>query len=135
MKRQILKWYKRFFPEKCSAISSSERYVLIIMLNLIKKPNVELLLHPQKDEFYINAEPYGMLIIGNNETPRSVTVVNHKYHYIIPFSERAMTIFKDRFINTTIERRKLLQQKYLNNTENSLKCVNNNIKNYERTLD
>lgn len=131
----MLKLYKKLFPEYCSAISSSERYVLIIMLKLIKNNNVELLLHPQKDEFYINAAPYNMLIIGRNEAPRSVTIVNHKYHYIIPFSERAMLIFKTHFIQTTIQRREALQKQYLNNTENSLKHVNNNIKEYERVLE
>lgn len=115
-------------PWKFTPISKSERYVLRTVLMLLKEHDVELLLHPQKDEYYINAKQFNMLVIGCADMPGKVTIVNHKYHYIIPFSQRSISIFKRHFIDETIKRREALLAEYMNNTENSLKVVCNTVK-------
>jgi hypothetical protein len=114
-------------PNEFVAINRSERYVIMTMLKLLKNKDVELLLHPKREEYYINAKPFNMLIIGNAENPSQVTVVNHKYHYILPFSCRAINIFKEHFIQETVRRREELLIQYINNTENALKTVHDSI--------
>lgn len=127
MKKIILKIKKFLNPNEFVAINRSERYVIMTMLKLLKNEDVELLLHPKREEYYINAKPFNMLIIGNAENPSQVTVVNHKYHYILPFSYRAINIFKEHFIQETVRRREELLIQYINNTENALKTVHDSI--------
>ena len=127
MKKIILKIRKFLNPSEFTAISKTERYAIMTMLTLIKNKNVELLLHPTREEYYVNAKPFNILIIGNAENPSQVVVINHKYQYVLPFSLRAIKIFQKHFIDETIRRREALLTQYINNTENALKTVHDSI--------
>jgi len=127
MKRIILKIKKFLNPSEFTTINKTERYAIMTMLKLIKNKDVELLLHPRREEYYINAKPFNMLIIGNAENPSQVVVINHRYQYVLPFSLRAIKIFKKYFIDETIRRREELLMQYINNTENALKTVYDSI--------
>ena len=127
MKKIILKIKKLLNPSEFTTINKTERYAIMTMLKLIKNKDVELLLHPRREEYYINAKPFNILIIGNAENPSQVVVINHKYQYVLPFSVRAINIFKKYFIDETIRRREELLIQYINNTENALKTVHDSI--------
>ena len=72
MKKIILKIRKFLNPSEFTAISKTERYAIMTMLTLIKNKNVELLLHPTREQYYVNAKPFNILIIGNAENPSQV---------------------------------------------------------------
>lgn len=100
-------------------ITKSERYSIIIALKLMNDPETELLLHPSKERYYIHSKSANMFMILN-KYPQSITIINHKYSYDIPMTDRSIGIILDRFLRVTELRRDSLEKDFLKNTEDSL---------------
>lgn len=126
----ILGWIKIINPAQLRKITKSERYVILTALKVIKKKNTELLLHPNEDEFYIDAKDDNIFIcchFNKNYNTGLVTIVNHKFSYDVKFNSRAFNILYIAFNEEIAKRRDKLKQQYLNNSEHSLRVVYNNI--------
>lgn len=126
-KKILLKLFKVFKSNLAAPLTVSERYVIIILLQLIKEQNIELLLHPDENKYYIHAKDHGVLIICTADTRSMITLMNHKYNYTIYLRERASNRFKNIFLTAVRERRSSLELQFLNNTENSLRCFHKNL--------
>lgn len=125
--RKICLWiHKKLNPLANYKISKSERYVIMIVLKILKLDNVELLLNAHKNEMYIDTKGKNIFIYVQLDD-NIVTIVNHKYSYDIKFNIRSMTILQDKFEKELTKRRESLKQKYLSNTEHSLGVILNEI--------
>lgn len=122
MKKIFLSIKKKLLPSLGERITKSERYAIMAALNLMKLPDTELTIHPSKDKYYIKSGDDKVWIKIDNYPP-NVTIVNHKFQYDIKFSERAMSILQDRFIEVTENRRDRVEKMFLSNTENSLRSI------------
>ena len=100
-------------------ITKSERYSIIIAIKLMNDPETELLLHPFKDRYYIHSKSAEMFMIIN-KYPQTVTIINHKYSYDIPMTDRSLGIILNKFLCVTENRRDILERDFLKNTEDSL---------------
>jgi hypothetical protein len=126
MKRLFLKIKKKLHPTLGEKVTRSERYTIMSALKLMKLPDTELTIHPSKDKYYIKSGDDRIWIKIDNYPP-NVTIVNHKFQYDVKFSERAMSILQDRFIEVTEKRRDRVEKMFLSNTENSLRSIYNGI--------
>lgn len=122
MKKLFLKIKRKLNFSLSENITKSERYAIMTALNLMKLPDTELTIHPSKDKYYIKSGDDTVWIKIDNYPP-NVTIVNHKFQYDIKFSERAMNILQDRFIEVTENRRDRVEKMFLSNTENSLRSI------------
>ena len=122
MRRILLKIKKGMHSELRERITRSERYVIMTALRLMKLPDTELTMHPSKDKYYLRSGD-DMIWIKINNYPQNVTIVNHKFQYDIRFSERAMNVLRDRFLEVTENRRDRVEKMFLDNTENSLRSI------------
>ena len=129
MKKLFINLYKFLNKTDSAKITKSERYIIMTALKLMKNKNTELTMHPSKEKYYIHSEKDGSNSVSMVITkyPQNVTVVNHKFSYDVPFSERAMNILTGRFIETTEQRRDVFERNLLKNTENSLEIIFNSI--------
>lgn len=109
------------------SLTKSERYVIMILLKMIKSPAVNLMLHPEKNRYYIQNSDKSILIICDIGLHSDITFINHHYNYTITLRERAGKHFHTILINEIKRRRKLLEQQFLNNTENSLRIFLNDL--------
>jgi len=128
MKKLILKLGKKLRIVNGEKITKSERYAIMTALSLMKTRDSELTLHPKKDKYYIKSKNDKIWIKIDNY-PANVTIVNHRFRYDIKFSNRAMDILRNRFIDVTESRRDEIEKSFLDNTENSLRAVYNSIPN------
>lgn len=134
-KKILFKILKCFKCSSTKPLTSSERYVIMVLSRLVRESNTELFLHPDENKYYIYAKDYGVLIVCVADTCSTIMLMNHKYNYTIYLHERASTRFKDIFLNAVRERRDSLELQFLNNTENSLRSFHNNLlKQYEASL-
>lgn len=121
IKRILFRLRKKFHPNP-EKITRSERYVIMSALELMNMPDTELTMHPSKDKYYIKSGD-DMEWIKIENYPATVTIVNHKFRHDIRFSDRAMNILRDKFIEITEKRRDRVEKMFLDNTESSLRSI------------
>lgn len=113
---------KIMFPHFREKVSKSERFATMIALQLMKMPDTELLIHPSMEKLYIHTKDDQFLIVIYSGQG-TVTLSNHRYQYDVKFSRRAMNFLSDKFMETTEFRRDHFEEKFLENTEMSLKNI------------
>lgn len=120
MKKLRIKIAKFLNPDLKTPISGSERSVIQTALALMQCEDTRLLIHPNREKFYIKSADDQLTLIGS-VYPASVLVANHKFRTDVPFSKRAMTFLHDKFIEYTEDKRDELEAMVNENTELSLR--------------
>ena len=104
--------------------SSYELECMIICKKMIRKPDSVLLLTPLTNKRYIKNDPLSIFITIDGGI---VNVINHKYSYIVPMSDRTMKEVTDMF-NTTVEnQRKKMEEEITSNIKHSLRDISDSL--------
>lgn len=127
MKRILFKIRKKLHLLDDEKITRSERYIIMSALELMHMPDTELTMHPSKDKYYIRPTD-NQEWIKIEIYPAVITIVNHKFRHDVRFSNRAINILRNKFIEITETRRDQVEKMFLDNTENSLRLIYNRIR-------
>jgi hypothetical protein len=104
--------------------SSYELECMIICKKMIRRPDSVLLLTPLTNKRYIKNDPLSIFITIDGGI---VNVINHKYSYIVPMSDRTMKEVTDMF-NTTVEnQRKKMEEEITSNIKHSLRDISDSL--------
>jgi hypothetical protein len=120
MKKLRIKIAKFFNPDLKIPISGSERSVIQTALALMQCEDTLLLIHPNREKFYIKSADDQLTLIVC-VYPASVLVANHKFRTDVPFSKRAMNLLHSKFLEYTEDKRDALEAMVNENTELSLR--------------
>lgn len=123
IKRKIRMWLRRMFdPKHSTKITTEERYLMIIISQLMKRKDSELLTIPYVTKCYIkndNAKIFITVDFVQNEA----FVRNHVFGYDIKLSPRVTVYIYDKFIKEVEIRRNEMENEYRSNVQNSLHSV------------
>ena len=111
-----------FDPKHSTKITTEERYLMIIISQLMKRKDSELLTIPYVTKCYIkndNAKIFITVDFVQNEA----FVRNHVFGYDIKLSPRVTVYIYDKFIKEVEIRRNEMENEYRNNVQNSLHSV------------
>jgi hypothetical protein len=104
--------------------SSYELECMIICKKMIRRSDSVLLLTPLTNKRYIKNDPLSIFITIDGGI---VNVINHKYSYIVPMSDRTMKEVTDMF-NTTVEnQRKKMEEEITSNIKHSLRDISDSL--------
>lgn len=104
--------------------SSYEMECLIICKKMIKRPDSVLLLTPITHKRYIKNDTLSIFITIDGGI---VNVINHKYSYLVPMSDRSIKEINDIF-NTTVEnQRKKMEDEITSNIKHSLRDISDSL--------
>lgn len=120
MKKLRIKIAKFFNPDLRIPISGSERSVIQTALALMQCEDTRLLIHPNREKFYIKSADDQLTLIGS-VYPASVLVANHKFRTDVPFSKRAMNLLHSKFLEYAEDKRDALEAMVNENTDLSLR--------------
>ena len=120
MKKLRAKIAKFLNPDLRVPISGSERSVIQTALALMQCEDTLLMIHPNREKFYIKSTDDQLTIIGC-VYPANVLVANHKFRTDVPFSNRAMNFLHKKFLEYTEDKRDALEAMVNENTELSLR--------------
>lgn len=120
MRKLRIRIAKFFDPDLKTPISQSERSVIQTALTLMQCEETLLMIHPNREKFYIKSADDQLTLIGS-VYPARVLVANHKFRTDVPFSKRAMNLLHGKFIEYTEDRRDALEAMVNENTELSLR--------------
>lgn len=120
MKKLRIKIAKFFNPDLKVPISCSERSVIQTALALMHCEDTLLLIHPNREKFYIKSSDDQLTLIGS-VYPARVLVANHKFRTDVPFSKRGMNLLHGKFLEYTEDKRDALEAMVNENTELSLR--------------
>lgn len=124
MKNIKLKLYNFLNKASSTKITKEERSLMIIVTQLLKNDNTDLLMVPNMDKFYIKADDSSIFIVIDN-TCNEAYVINHVFGYHIKISDRVMNFVLDKFIDEVEKRRTEMENEYRNNIQYSLNSVVN----------
>ena len=120
MRKLRIRIAKFFDPDLKTPISASERSVIQTALTLMQCEETLLMIHPNREKFYIKSADDQLTLIGS-VYPARVLVANHKFRTDVPFSKRAMNLLHGKFLEYTEDRRDALEAMVNENTELSLR--------------
>lgn len=104
--------------------SSYEMECLIICKKMINRPDSVLLLTPITHKRYIKNDTLSIFITIDGGI---VNVINHKYSYLVPMSDRSIKEINDIF-NTTVEnQRKKMEDEITSNIKHSLRDISDSL--------
>jgi hypothetical protein len=104
--------------------SSYELECLIICKKMIQRPDSVLLLTPLTNKRYIKNDPLSIFITIDGGL---INVINHKYSYVVPMSDRSIKEINDIF-NTKVEnQRKKMEDEITSNIKHSLRDISNSL--------
>lgn len=104
--------------------SSYEMECLIICKKMILRPESVLLLTPLTHKRYIKNDTLSIFITIDGGI---VNVINHKYSYLVPMSDRSINEINDIF-NTTVEnQRKKMEDEITSNIKHSLRDISDSL--------
>lgn len=122
MRKLKIEIAKILCPSLKERVTKAERFATMIALQLMKMPDTELLIHPSMEKLYIHTKDDQFLVVIYTSAD-TVTLSNHRYQYDVKFTKRAMNFLSDKFMETTEFRRDHFEEKFLENTEMSLKNI------------
>jgi hypothetical protein len=104
--------------------SSYEMECLLICKKMIKREDSVLLLTPLTHKRYIKNDTLSIFITIDGGI---VNVINHKYSYVVPMSDRSINEINEIF-NTTVEnQRKKMEDEITSNIKHSLRDISNSL--------
>ena len=104
--------------------SSYEMECLIICKKMISRPESVLLLTPLTHKRYIKNDTLSIFITIDGGI---VNVINHKYSYLVPMSDRSINEINNIF-NTTVEnQRKKMEDEITSNIKHSLRDISESL--------
>ena len=104
--------------------SSYELECMIICKKMIRRPDSVLLLTPLTNKRYIKNDPLSIFITIDGGI---VNVINHKYSYIVPMSDRTMKEVTDMFNSTVENQRKKMEEEITSNIKHSLRDISDSL--------
>lgn len=104
--------------------SSYELECLIICKKMIQRPDSVLLLTPLTNKRYIKNDPLSIFITIDGGL---INVINHKYSYVVPMSERSIKEINDLFNSTVENQRKKMEDEITSNIKHSLRDISNSL--------
>lgn len=104
--------------------SSYELECMIICKKMIRRPDSVLLLTPLTNKRYIKNDSLSIFITIDGGI---VNVINHKYSYIVPMSERTMKEVTDMFNSTVENQRKKMEEEITSNIKHSLRDISDSL--------
>lgn len=104
--------------------SSYELECMIICKKMIRRPDSVLLLTPLTNKRYIKNDALSIFITIDGGI---VNVINHKYSYIVPMSERTMKEVTDMFNSTVENQRKKMEEEITSNIKHSLRDISDSL--------
>lgn len=104
--------------------SSYELECMIICKKMIRRPDSVLLLTPLTNKRYIKNDTLSIFITINGGI---VNVINHKYSYIVPMSDRTMKELTDMFNSTVENQRKKMEEEITSNIKHSLRDISDSL--------
>ena len=104
--------------------SSYEMECLLICKKMIKREDSALLPTPLTHKRYIKNDTLSIFITIDGGI---VNVINHKYSYVVPMSDRSINEINEIF-NTTVEnQRKKMEDEITSNIKHSLRDISNSL--------
>jgi hypothetical protein len=97
---------------------------MIICKKMIRRPDSVLLLTPLTNKRYIKNDPLSIFITIDGGI---VNVINHKYSYIVPMSDRTMKEVTDMFNSTVENQRKKMEEEITSNIKHSLRDISDSL--------
>lgn len=123
IKRKIRMWLRRMFdPKHSTKITTEERYLMIIISQLMKRKDSELLTIPYVTKCYIKSDN-AKIFITVDFVQNEAFVRNHVFGYDIKLSPRVTVYIYDKFIKEVEIRRNEMENEYRSNVQNSLHSV------------
>lgn len=104
--------------------SSYEMECLIICKKMIQRCDSVLLLTPLTNKRYIKNDPLSIFITIDGGL---VNVINHKYSYVVPMSDRSIKEINDIFNLTVENQRKKMEEEITSNIKHSLRDISNSL--------
>lgn len=104
--------------------SSYELECMIICKKMIRRPDSVLLLTPLTNKRYIKNDSLSIFITIDGGI---VNVINHKYSYIVPMSERTMKEVTDMFNSTVENQRRKMEEEITSNIKHSLRDISDSL--------
>jgi hypothetical protein len=104
--------------------SSYEMECLLICKKMIQRLDSTLLLTPITHKRYIKNDTLSIFITIDGGL---VNVINHKYSYIVPMSDRSMKEINDLFNNTVENQRKKMEDEITSNIKHSLRDISKSL--------
>lgn len=104
--------------------SSYEMECLIICKKMIRRSDSVLLLTPLTNKRYIKNDTLSIFITIDGGL---VNVINHKYSYVVPMSDRSITEINDIFNSTVENQRKKMEDEITSNIKHSLRDISNSL--------
>jgi len=91
---------------------------------MIRRSDSVLLLTPLTNKRYIKNDTLSIFITINGGL---VNVINHKYSYVVPMSDRSITEINDIFNSTVENQRKKMEDEITSNIKHSLRDISNSL--------
>jgi hypothetical protein len=104
--------------------SSYEMECLLICKKMIQRSDSTLLLTPITHKRYIKNDTLSIFITIDGGL---VNVINHKYSYIVPMSDRSMNEINNLFNNTVENQRKKMEDEITSNIKHSLRDISKSL--------
>jgi hypothetical protein len=104
--------------------SSYELECLKICKKLISKPDSVLLLTPLTQKRYIKNDSMSIFVTIDGSL---VNVINHKYSYLVPMSDRSIKELNDYFNITVEASRQKMENEITSNIKHSLMDISKNL--------
>lgn len=104
--------------------SSYELECLIICKKMIQRSDSVLLLTPLTNKRYIKNDPHSIFITIDGGL---INVINHKYSYVVPMSERSIKEINDLFNSTVENQRKKMEDEITSNIKHSLRDISKSL--------
>ena len=100
---------------------------MIIVRQLLDDKDSELLMLPNMNKVYMKSHD-GEALVTVDLTLGNASVDNHRFGYDIPISRRVVEYVQRNFISEVEKRRKVMEDEYRRNRNNSLSNVIKNLK-------
>ena len=104
--------------------SSYELECMIISKKMIRRPDSVLLLTPLTNKRYIKNDTLSIFITIDGGL---INVINHKYSYVVPMSERSIKEINDLFNSTVENQRKKMEDEITSNIKHSLRDISDSL--------
>lgn len=104
--------------------SSYELECLIICKKMIQRTDSVLLLTPLTNKRYIKNDTLSIFITIDGGL---VNVINHKYSYVVPMSDRSIKEINDIFNSTVENQRKKMEDEITSNIKHSLRDISSSL--------
>jgi hypothetical protein len=104
--------------------SSYELECLIICKKMIQRSDSILLLTPLTNKRYIKNDPLSIFITIDGGL---INVINHKYSYVVPMSDRSIKEINDIFNSTVENQRKKMEDEITSNIKHSLRDISKSL--------